>query len=224
MADQQPTADTSPNGTQAPGQQAPPPVEGGNQDESKATVDAKELAQLKVDAGRWRARNGGRDERGRSRDTTSRREREVEITDETLPEEIRKRDQAILERETEIMDFKLKERVRDILSQDAYKAVPAAIKRAVEKNPRGFVRPDSKKLEHLAEDIEDFLAEEIVTPVASAPNTTEQPKPENRPTPPATGSGPGKTGDTELEDLTNLRGPARSQAAFRNSMRKAKRG
>lgn len=212
LSSQAPAANAPVPAQQAPAPLNSAPADGGNSQGDKVTVDAKEFATLKANAGRWEShqkRNSGRD---RSRERTP-RDNEDELPD---------RDAEILKRDETITELRLKDRVRDLLDSDDYKDLPQSIKRIVARNPKALVRDNSRTLEHFVQDIEDYLSEELdaVSSSVQPKNVDPVPKPEERPTPPVSGSGPASQGVEELEDLSNLRGPARSMAAFRNIVRK----
>lgn len=212
------------NNTPSPGANQP---EGGKKDPNgggKVEIDEAELNQLRRDAGRHRAKKA--DDR-KNRDSNRARVRSGENPGDDDDDEIKRRDEVINQKDSEIVRLKVDTKVRDLLDSDEFKALPKAIKSAVRRNPMGFVRPESKEFGHYVEDIEDYL-QDALDDVDEQPNNTEKKADEDdtektRQTPPAKGSGPSSPNGSAEESLEGKTGPARSTAVLRNMLKKGKK-
>lgn len=200
-------------------------AEGDEEQGSKAEIDEEELQSLRRDAGRWRK---SREKQRPSR--SSRQPRKSEKTDDSDPEvleELKLRDNKINELSSVNKKLLVKDQVRDLLDSEDYKEVPESLKKAIRRNPLGFVRDDSETVEHFVEDIKDFLEDELDS--LSTGDTIkregeEREKSDADNIPPASGSGPSSPGKTEgLEDVENKRGSERSTAILRNILKKNKK-
>lgn len=224
---QAPAAEAPAPGQQATAENQPPATDksqsaSGDQNPDKIEISTEELNALKRDAGRWRA---GKDSKSRSRDRSRDRNNDESGSngdDNPLDEQIKLRDQQIEELRVTNNVLLVKENVRDILSSDEYSDIPNAIKQAVLKNPRGFFREDSKTVEHYIEDIRDYLDDVIdnigdYKPASATPAPAKEPE---RPTPPASASGPSSPGANGKEDLTGKHGSERSRAVLRNILKR----
>jgi hypothetical protein len=208
-----------------PGQAPGTPPAAGTPPQDKVEIDAKELNKLKRKAGRWDALNGGGGQNRPSRTPDQRTTPTNDDDDDQTPEAIRERDRIIQEKDAENVLLKLSNNVRDLFERPEYKDVPASIKKAITRNPQGFVLPTSKNLEHQLEDIQTYLDDELDnlgssgTPGSSAPAPT--PAPTNQ-TPPASGSGPSPTGKVEMDSIEGKKGAARSTTVLKNLFSKAR--
>lgn len=125
--------------------------------------------------------------------------------------------------ELRAMQAEVRGEVRDLLEKDEFKNLPKSTKNLILKNPAILSTATTKELALL--DIEDFVREQVAEmgDTTIVTTTVITPKPGDPPgheTPPASGTGgPSTTGTTVIEDLSKLRGPARSQAAIRNALK-----
>lgn len=126
------------------------------------------------------------------------------------------------------LQFQVKDRVRELLDKPEYKDLPASARNMILKNPAALSSADN--LEDAMVDIENFVDEEVTnlrtaTPPQPLPGGQPpvQQQPANVQTPPVIGAGsPALSDANQLEDLSKLTGPKRSQAAIRNILRASK--
>lgn len=198
---------------------------------TKVEIDGEELQALRRDAGRWRKTDdkggkGNRRERA-PRERAGDSKPNADDADPELLDQLRARDQKISELTSATTKLAVKDKVRDLLESEDYKALPDAIKRAVVRNPLGFAREDSQTMDHFIEDIQDYLDDEIdamggqSNPAPNqagntASNANNQPP---RQTPPASGSGPAAPGSGVKEDIEGKVGQQRSRGVLRNLLR-----
>ena len=129
--------------------------------------------------------------------------------------------------ERRAMQSEVRDGVRTILGKPEYANLPSSTKELILKNPSMLSEADS--VEEALLDIEDFVREQaaaVVTP-NSQPNSgqggSSQANPPGHEAPPVVSAGaPAPVNAENLEDVSNLRGPARSQAILRNSIKKAR--
>jgi hypothetical protein len=226
----------TPNQGQAPGQENNPanntsaadnnqPQEG--KDEKKIEIDISEYEQYKRDAGRFRAQQKkAREERRANRRSNPQENYDVDGAPPEVLEALRSKDNKLEELSTTNRELMVKDKVRDLMESDDYKGIPATIKKAIIRNPLGFVNPISESLEDAVADIQDYLDEELDNPSVPNYQTNDQGQ-ENKnisqddhQTPPVNGSGPEKPGSQEEYDITGKTGPARSTAILGNLLKK----
>lgn len=125
--------------------------------------------------------------------------------------------------EKRALQAEVRGKVRDLLEKDEFRVLPRSTKDLILKNPAMLSEADT--LDEAMLDIEDFVRESVAsmeTPIqvggTPAPKTPENPS--GHETPPASGSAPAPTHAVQLEDVSNLKGPARSQAIIRNALKK----
>ena len=206
-------------GTPAAGTPAAPQ---GGKDEQKVEITQKELEELRRNDGRWRAhQKNERDNRRSNRGTN--RQPEYQDLDGAKPEvleALRSRDVKLDELSLANKELAVKDKVRDLFESDEYKDLPAAIKKAIIRNPLGFVNRSSETLEDAVADIQDYLDEELDngskgSPAPAAPAPVE----ETHQVPPAGGSGPASPNAAADIDIAGKTGPARSTAILSNLLK-----
>lgn len=214
----------------APGQQpdpnqpptnppAPPEAPGG-----KVTITNEEYADLQRQKARLAAlqRSGNRPRAAKPVTVDPTADPDAAVAEEVQRE--RERSAAL---QQQIFDRDVRDHARDLLAKPEYAKLPESTKRLILRNPASYIQ--SQDLESAKMDLEDFLREEVaaVPPSTTPPGqpAAPAPRPANEPpgheTPPHVGAGsPAAPPSDQLEDLSKLSGPARSQAAFRNAVKK----
>ena len=201
-----PAAETQPNG--------------GNNGGQKIELDSAEVEALKRDAGRWKkhqedTRNERRLNRGQNRQT------EYQNIDGAAPEvleALRSRDTKLDELSLLNRELAVKDKVRDLFDSEEYKNIPTAVKKAITRNPLGFVNRTSESLEDAVADIQDYLDEELDHPSGGQPTAPITPAPVHQ-VPPTSGSTPSSPNTAPDVDVTGKTGPARSTAILGNLLK-----
>jgi len=215
-------AATPDNPGQVPGQAQPantPAAEkpqGENNGGQKIEMDPKEVEALKRDAGRWAAyQKNAREERRNNRGGKPQEYQNLDGAAPEVLEALRSRDTKLDELSLANRELAVKDRVRDLMDSDDYKDVPVTIKKAIIRNPLGFVNRASESLDDAVADIQDYLDEELDRP-------SGHPAPEvkvEHPAPPISGSGPAAPNAHQEIDVTGKTGPARSTAILQNLLK-----
>lgn len=205
---------TPPAGSTPPATTAP-----GNNNAGIVTLSVDEFAKLQRDAARGRSpKPAGRTYQRPSAPAASFDPNDPNAS--VLATLERERDDA---RRT-ALQAEVKGKVRDLLDDPRFKELPASTRKLVLDTPQALTNAET--LEEAMYDIEDRLIELVGTP-ATIPSTTVAPPTNNTPaptreTPPiVTPGAPAPVDGAALEDTAGLRGPARSQAAIRNVLKKA---
>ncbi len=122
--------------------------------------------------------------------------------------------------EQRAMQLEVRGKVRDLLADDRFKDLPQTTKDLILQSPH--MLSSAATLDEAMYDIEDKLLE-MAGKVGTQPSTTTPQTPaQKRETPPSVSAGaPAQVDAGVLEDVTNLRGPERSQAVLRNIAKKA---
>jgi len=119
-------------------------------------------------------------------------------------------------------EAELKVNVRDIFDKEDFKNVPPSVKKMILKNPSAYT--DSRDAVEAAEDIENYLCDEIIPDLT--PGASGIPAPEVKPVgevPPVVNQGtPAPVQAGVVEDTRNLTGSARSRGMIRNIIRQGK--
>lgn len=193
----------------------------GKSDEGKVTITTEEYRRLQ----RSDARTRSFDRRKTFKPTTTNRGTnpvDVTISDpeaaQALAEEQTKRESA----EQRALQAEVREKVRDLLGNEKYKNLPQSTKDLIVKNPH--MLSTAETLDEAMYDIEDWLDEQAVTaqpiPTTTTPTTPITTTPSRETPPVVTPGSPAPVDAGALEDTSNLRGSARSQAALRNTFKK----
>lgn len=150
-----------------------------------------------------------------------------EAGDPQVNEELQKRDEIIQQQNAELHREKVSNQVRNILAKPEYQALPESTRALILKNPA--MLSDADNVEEALLDIEDFVREQVAglkAPVNQQNGGQGAPRnanPAGHEAPPVVNNGaPAPSPAAGLEDVSNLRGAARSRAVLRNSLRKAK--
>lgn len=207
--------------TPAPGENQP--NGGNNNGGSKIEMDASEVEALKRDSGRWKKhqediRNERRNNRGTNRQT------EYQDLDGAKPEvleALRSRDIKLDELSLANRELAVKDKVRDLFESEEYKNIPMAVRKAIVRNPLGFVNRNSESLEDAVADIQDYLDDELDNP-SNKPAAPAAPEPGTHQVPPVAGSGPASPNAVVEADVTGKSGPARSTAILSNLLKNRK--
>lgn len=192
----------------------------GNLSDGKVTIDLKEYRDLQ----RAKARTLSFEKRaalpGRQAPQTMKNP-DGSDADPEIIERLNQSEARVKDAERKAMRFEVQNKVRDLLDKPEYVKLPASTKALILKNPA--MLSEAVTLDEAMLDIEDFVNEQVSvldlnlgTP-GGKPNT-----PAGHDTPPTGAGGPAPVRGTEPEDLSKLRGPARSQAAIRNAMKSAR--
>lgn len=124
------------------------------------------------------------------------------------------------------MQSEVRGKVRDLLADDRFKALPKSTKDLILEKPHMLT--DAETLEDAMYDIEDKLLEMAGSPDPSNPNPSPSNPanlPPSRETPPIiTPGNPAPIDAGALENLEGLRGSERSTAALRNAFKKQRGG
>jgi len=209
------------NNTPAAGANAAP--NGGN-DNSKIEMDAAEAEALKRDAGRWKKYQQDQRENRRN-NRTNRPSNSYEKLDGAAPEvleALRSKDELLDTLSLEKRELAVKDKVRDLFESDEYKGLPISVKKAIIRNPLGFVNRSSETIEDAVADIQDYLDEELDNGSANNNQPPATPPAQEQKThqiPPAGGSGPASPNSTPDADVANKVGPARSTAIISNLLK-----
>lgn len=114
--------------------------------------------------------------------------------------------------------------VRDMLDKEEYKNLPKSTRDLILKNPATLTQAETLEVALL--DIEDFVRDQVIpldlglgAKPAGSVTTVTTPAPAGTETPPTNGTPAAPAGTPQLEDLSKLTGPARSQAAIRNALK-----
>jgi len=216
------------NNTPAANPQGQP--QGGNKEGQKIEMDAAEIERLKRDAGRWDAyQKNAREERRKNRHNS--RTPEYQDLDGAAPEvleALRSRDTKLDELSLANRELAVKDRIRDLFDSEEYKSVPAAVKKAIVRNPLGFVNRNSESIEDAVADIQDYLDDELDSSQAGGQaqpggQPAQQPAPtETHQVPPIAGSGPASPNSAADAEITGKSGPARSTAILSNLLKNRK--
>lgn len=196
---------------------------GGNNGGAKIEMDAAEIERLKRDAGRWAKHQ--EDERANRRlNRGQNRQPEYQNLDGAAPEvleALRSRDIKLDELSLANRELAVKDKVRDLFDSEEYKSIPTAVRKAIIRNPLGFVNRTSESLEDAVADIQDYLDDELDHPSGgqpAAPAAGEQPQPVHQ-VPPVNGSAPSSPNQPSEIDVTGKTGPARSTAILGNLLK-----
>lgn len=186
--------------------------------EGKVTISTKEFAQLSRDAARGRSAQKRTEFNARKGAPGT-----IDLGNPDVNQVVKEAQDRATEAERKALQFQVKDRVRDLLDKEEFKNLPNSTRELILKNPASL--SEAEDLEEAMLDIEDFVREQVIPldlnlpPVAPKAGVT----PPGVTTPPVTNNGtPAPTAAVELEDLSKLTGVARSTAAIRNSMKKAK--
>lgn len=209
---------TPANVTPAPGANQP---NGGNNGGQKIELDSVEVEKLKRDAGRWNAyqkenRENRRNNRGANRQPDY---QDLDGAKPEILEALRSRDIKLDELSLTNRELAVKDKVRDLFDSEEYKNIPIAVRKAIIRNPLGFVNRTSESLEDAVADIQEYLDDEIDHPSGGQPAAPVTPAPETHQVPPASGSGPASPNAAVEVDVTGKTGPARSTAILGNLLK-----
>jgi len=190
--------------------------QGGNNGGQKIELDQAEVERLKRDAGRWEAyQRKAREERRNNRGGKPQEYQDLDGAAPEVLEALRSRDIKLDELSLVNRELAVKDKVRDLMDSDEYKDIPVTIKKAIIRNPLGFVNRTSESLDDAIADIQDYLDEELDKP-------SGQPAPEvkqEHQVPPISGSGPSAPNVYQEIDITGKTGPARSTAILQNLLK-----
>lgn len=218
---------TPPNGGQPVGQATPanntPAAPGNGQPDGgqKIEMSVAEVEALKRDAGRWKAHQKDTRENRRGNRTPS-GQNGYQLPDGTDPEileALRTRDTKLDELSLVNRELLVKDKVRDLFESDDYKDLPVSVKKAIIKNPLGFVNRNSETIDDAIADIQDYLDDELDARPAPQP-APDNNQPPTHQIPPAAGSAPASPNATANADVTGKTGPARSTAVLGNLFKK----
>lgn len=230
MADNAPAGNSTPSEGQVPASQSQadnnvtPPANAQAPGEKKVvSISEDELNLYKRKAGRWDAQNDPakkRDQRRAARGSSL-----PDDGDPDLLDAVKERDEKLSAATRENTMLKVGYKVIDLLESEDYKDLPAAVKKAIRRNPMGFTNPNSTTVEDMVADIQDFLDDESDKQFSSSGNqpangqpATPAPIPTNN-VPPVNGSGPTTPTDTAKADIAGKTGPARSTTILQNLLK-----
>ncbi len=199
----------SPNGA--------PAAEPGTTPQGTVIISTKEFAQLNRDAARGRSPKRG--------SSTPSGVQIPEGADDNIAQAIRTATEGQAKAELKVMQLEVQGKVRDLLAKDDFKGLPEATKKRIIEKPH--LLTDADNLDDALFDIEDYARDLLVdfapatVPVPGTPAATQ---PEGHQAPPTVGSGaPAPTAAAQLEDISKLTGPAKTQAMIRNQMKTGKK-
>lgn len=208
-----------------PASTTPPTGGQGGQQDGKVTITAEEYRNLQRDHARVLSFEK-RKEFHRSRNNPPAQPANGEGEgDPELLDRIQKEQEARIEADTRAMKAEVTLKVRDLLDKEEFKALPQSTRALILKNPA--MLSDADNADEAMLDIEDFIREQVTAlpPANSQPVVPGGSQPPGHETPNRVGSGAPVATDTGgLEDVSKLTGPARSRAALRNAIKKARLG
>ena len=209
-----------------------PKGEGGQPEEGKVTISTKEFSELQRSKARLQSiqkridlakRKPGKNPSEGGDSSTEGVPEEILTELDTLREKTAKD-------EVTILRFQVKEGVEKIFGKPEYAKLPKSVKDLIMKNPSALSEADN--VDEALIDIEDFIIDQVagLSPEQSsqpqnAPGAGQAPNPPGHETPRPAGTGaaaPGPVSDDE--DVSQLRGSARSRAILRNKVREKARG
>ena len=188
--------------------------------EGKVTISTKEFAQLQRDAARGKS--------AQRRNALGFNKQPAAPADGSDPNAaaIADAERRAAEAERKAMQMEVKGKVSELLEKDEFKNLPKSTKALILANPAALSQADN--LEEALLDVEDYIRDNLLAleggaPVAIPGMGGGAPNPAGHETPPKVGAGgPAPVKGDDLEDLSKLRGPARSQAAIRNALKSKK--
>ena len=190
--------------------------QGGNNGGQRIELDQVEVERLKRDAGRWEAyQKKARDERRNNRGGKPQEYQDLDGAAPEVLEALRSRDTKLDELSLANRELAVKDKVRDLMDSEEYKDIPATIKKAIIRNPLGFVNRASESLDDAVADIQDYLDEELDKPSEQPAQEVKQ----EHQVPPISGSGPSAPNANQEIDVTGKTGPARSTAILQNLLK-----
>jgi len=190
--------------------------QGGNNGGQRIELDQVEVERLKRDAGRWEAyQKKARDERRNNRGGKPQEYQDLDGAAPEILEALRSRDTKLDELSLANRELAVKDKVRDLMDSEEYKDIPATIKKAIIRNPLGFVNRASESLDDAVADIQDYLDEELDKPSEQPAQEVKQ----EHQVPPISGSGPSAPNAHQEIDVTGKTGPARSTAILQNLLK-----
>lgn len=199
-----------------------PPTGGQAPEEGKVTLSTKEYSAINRDAARYRSLQR-RGELSKNKEPSVNNPSGDPDIDKIISDANTRAENA----EREALQYRVKSEVRSLLDKEEFKNLPLSTKELILQNPHMLSTADN--LEEAMLDIEDFLREtsaKIEHSNPTIPGSGSTPKgnePEGTTTPPSTGSGgSAPAGNAELEDVSKLSGPSKTQAMIRNSLKKNK--
>lgn len=203
-------------GASAPSSTTPAPAAAGaqgNSPEGSVTIPLKEYRNLQRNA----ARAASFDRRVQirtARPTTTSGEGDGS-GDPEVAQQIADAERRAQDAERRAMQSDVRARTRDILDKEEFKAIPKSTRELILENPHMLTTADN--LEEALLDIEDYVREKVLIDMPAAPSVTTPPAEPKTETPPVvSGGSPAPAGHSNLEDISKLHGPQRSQAAIRN--------
>ena len=196
------------------------PGQQGNLD-GKVTIDLKEYRDLQ----RAKARTLSFDKRvalGKGATPTTMKNPDGSDADPEIVDRLNQSESLRKEAEKKAMRLEVKGKVRDLLEKPEYAVLPKSTKDLILENPA--MLSSAETLDEALLDIEDWVGAKVLE--LNIPGSGAN-KPNNNPTghdtPPVGASGPAPVRGVEPEDLSKLRGTARSQAAIRNAIKGLKK-
>lgn len=181
--------------------------------EGKVTISTKEFAQLSRDAARGRS----------AQKRTEIRAQGTKVPDGAptdVAAAISEANERAAAAEKSALQAQVRGAVRDLLEKDEFKALAKSTKELILKNPASLSAAET--LEESLLDIEEYVRDIMVIDMPAAPQNANAQPPGHQAPAVTTAGAPAPAAAAGLEDLSKLRGPARSQAAIRNAMKTAK--
>ena len=237
MSENQNPATTPANAGQVPGEakqpeNKTPATDGqdqskGGQGDSKVELSAAEAERLKRDAGRWKKHiEDSRKARRNSRRENDNDYQDLDGADPKVLEALRSRDEKLHELSLNNRTLAVKDRVRDLFDAEEYKDIPATIRKAIIRNPLGFVNHASDTIDDAVADIQDYLDDELDNPLPQSNNQSNNQPPKDESAehqvPQVSGSGPASPNAVADADIAGKTGSARSTAILSNLLKNRK--
>lgn len=206
------------NGQPAPQNPAPQGAGGGtNNQDGKVTLDQKEYRNLLRQDARAKAYEKRFGPKGRSPSQAAAGGEGVTVDDQVLAERTRA-EQA----ERRALQSEVKLEIKDIVSREEYKNIPRSTIDLLLKNPGAIT--EAETLEDALFDVEEWLNDQASKNPAPTQNA-QVPQPPKHETPPVvSGGAPAPAGADQLEDVSKLHGPAKTQAMIRNAIKSKRQG
>jgi hypothetical protein len=211
-------AEATPGNSQANDGQQPSADSEKGKSEGSVTISNEEYAQLQRNTARLKGYQKRQMPVKATRRPAGTKQSDSEYEDEPNEEY----QQAIArnqELERQLFERDVREKTRELLSQDEFKSLPESTRKLILRNPASL--SESVSIEEMMMDIEDFVREE--TAALIKPEKPVSDSPTGHETPQAVNAGnPAISEAEQLEDVSGLTGTSRSKAVFRNILKKSR--
>lgn len=207
------------NGQPAPSNPAPQGAGGvpTNQD-GKVTIDLKEYRNLQRQDARAKAYEKRFGPKGRPSSQAASGDQGATVDDQVIAERARAE-----EAERRALQSEVKVELIGLVNREEYKSIPQSTKDLLLKNPGAITTADT--LEDALFDVEEWLNDQASKNPAPTQVVLPGTQPPKHETPPVVSNGaPAPAGADQIEDVSKLHGPAKTQAMIRNAIKTKRQG